>query len=202
MKRILVIAPREERPTCRDCLSAHAGLSIEETCWDRIDTVDPGLSLLVAVIEESAPNPAESLRRAAAHAPDCPCLAVLPCGASPELIQAAARFASDFVLLPLRPDELRLRVGRFLAEARDEVSTAKQRLAEEACLRQFVTGDPKFLSVLEDVRKLARANAPVLIAGETGTGKELCARALHHLGPRRDGPFIPVDCDALPDHLF
>jgi DNA-binding NtrC family response regulator len=49
---------------------------------------------------------------------------------------------------------------------------------------------------------VARSGAPLLITGETGTGKELCARAVHHLSCRRDFPFIPVDCSAMPDQLF
>src|SRR5262249_19864648 len=54
----------------------------------------------------------------------------------------------------------------------------------------------------ERIPAAARSGSPVLITGETGTGKELCARAIHHLGPRSRAPFIPVDCGALPEHLF
>src|SRR5262249_41205952 len=50
--------------------------------------------------------------------------------------------------------------------------------------------------------RIAESGLPVVITGETGTGKELCARAIHHLGPRRNGPFIAVDCTSIPDHLF
>jgi DNA-binding NtrC family response regulator len=59
-----------------------------------------------------------------------------------------------------------------------------------------------FLRVLQMVRGIAHADATVLIAGETGTGKELVARAIHYQSPRRGKPFIPVNCGALPDHLF
>jgi DNA-binding NtrC family response regulator len=52
------------------------------------------------------------------------------------------------------------------------------------------------------VRRLSRYDVPVLLEGETGTGKELFSRALHYLGPRRSKPFVPVNCGALPDNLF
>ncbi len=59
-----------------------------------------------------------------------------------------------------------------------------------------------FLNTVQELRKFSRSLAPVLLQGETGTGKELAARALHYLGHRRDGPFVPVNCSSLPDALF
>ena len=61
---------------------------------------------------------------------------------------------------------------------------------------------PAFLEMLAALRKIAGFDATVLITGETGTGKELAARAIHYLGRRADKPFIPVNCGALPDHLI
>jgi DNA-binding NtrC family response regulator len=69
-------------------------------------------------------------------------------------------------------------------------------------LNQLVGRDPAFLRVVAQIPVVARSNRPVLVTGETGTGKELCARAVHHLGRRRDFPFIPIDCGAFPDQLF
>jgi DNA-binding NtrC family response regulator len=59
-----------------------------------------------------------------------------------------------------------------------------------------------FRAALRTIERLAEVEATVLIQGETGTGKELAARAIHYLGPRRDGPFIPVNCGAIPDTLL
>jgi DNA-binding NtrC family response regulator len=58
-----------------------------------------------------------------------------------------------------------------------------------------------FTALVTKIPAVARATSPVLILGETGTGKELCARALHHLSARRQAPFIPIDCATLPDQL-
>ena len=66
----------------------------------------------------------------------------------------------------------------------------------------LVGSSPPFRAVLDKIRRLAAIDATVLIEGETGTGKELAARALHHLGGRRSGPFVPVNCGALPDSLI
>jgi DNA-binding NtrC family response regulator len=62
-------------------------------------------------------------------------------------------------------------------------------------------GSPKFLATVALIRRMAQCDATVLILGETGTGKELAARGIHYLGPRRDYPFVPVNCGAIPDNL-
>jgi two-component system response regulator GlrR len=69
--------------------------------------------------------------------------------------------------------------------------------------RLNLIGDsPAFLEALRVLQRIARSDATVLIHGETGTGKELAARAIHYLGARRDYPFVPVNCGAIPDHLI
>src|SRR6266852_7844336 len=65
----------------------------------------------------------------------------------------------------------------------------------------LVGRSPAFLEVLELTKRFSACDATVLVQGETGTGKELVARALHYLGARRNFPFIPVNCGALPDSL-
>ncbi|WP_299695678.1 sigma-54 dependent transcriptional regulator [Hydrocarboniphaga sp.] len=65
----------------------------------------------------------------------------------------------------------------------------------------MVGAAPRFLAMLEQVRRIAGAIAPVLIEGETGSGKELAARAIHYLSARRDQPFVPLNCGAIPDNL-
>ena len=70
-------------------------------------------------------------------------------------------------------------------------------------LRAAIVGaSPAFLFMLERMQRIARSDAPVLIEGETGSGKELAARSIHYGGLRRAGPFVPVNCGALPDHLL
>lgn len=71
-----------------------------------------------------------------------------------------------------------------------------------ALLSNFVGASPAFLEAIALIRRFARSRAPILITGESGTGKELAAHAAHALSERRDGPFIPVNCGALPDALI
>ena len=75
------------------------------------------------------------------------------------------------------------------------------RLRQEMGMAQLMGQDPAFVATLEAIPLLAASLAPVLLSGETGTGKELCARAIHHLSRREGFPSIPVECGALPDHL-
>ena len=75
------------------------------------------------------------------------------------------------------------------------------RIAEHVALARLIGREPVFAATIARIPVVARAPSPVLILGETGTGKELCARAVHHLSLRRHQPFIPADCGTLPDHL-
>lgn len=83
-----------------------------------------------------------------------------------------------------------------------EATNALEQLREAHALSRFFGDAPCFLEVVARLPLLARTDASVVITGETGTGKELVARALHYLGPRAQHPFIPVNCGSLPDNLL
>jgi DNA-binding NtrC family response regulator len=131
-----------------------------------------------------------------------PILAVLPAQADEALIESAVAAVDDFVLLPVKAEELRHRLARMLAPARGDVDALHKRLTAELALCQLVGNDPVFLRAVAQLPRIATSDMPVLVLGETGTGKEICARAIHHLSKRRDHPFIAVDCSSVPDHLF
>jgi DNA-binding NtrC family response regulator len=118
------------------------------------------------------------------------------------LLRVATATVDDFLIWPIRPEELKSRIARLLGPLSQELSDIQTTLAAEIGLGQLVGQDPAFLSALAQVSLFGGCDAPVLLTGETGTGKELCARVTHLLSKRHRGPFIPVDCGALPDHLF
>jgi DNA-binding NtrC family response regulator len=130
-----------------------------------------------------------------------PLLALLPESASQELLKSVSETANDFLFAPLREEELKLRINRILGPQSNSLDHLERNLAEEACLAQLVGNHPTFLRAVEKVKLFAASDAPVLITGETGTGKELFAHAIHSLSSRRHGPFIPADCSTLPEPL-
>ncbi len=139
------------------------------------------------------------LGRAAAPAP---VLAILGAGTGGDLLSVAARAADDFMVWGAdRGGELRTRVARLLGPGENARSIAES-LTRHAALGQMIGESPAFQSLVGRIPIVARGEGVVLIQGETGTGKELCARAVHHMSARRHHPFIPVDCAALPDHLL
>jgi DNA-binding NtrC family response regulator len=105
----------------------------------------------------------------------------------------------DFLCWPCASDELALRLERLRGP---EPVADENILIDEFAELNLVGASPAFLGALRTIKKIARCDAPALIEGETGTGKELAARAIHYLGARRDHPFIPVNCGALPDQLL
>jgi DNA-binding NtrC family response regulator len=109
----------------------------------------------------------------------------------------------DFLVCPFRENDLVLRIKRLLQTTKSETEPqAFTTMPLRPNANSIIGESAALLGAIEKIPPLARARAPVLILGETGTGKELFARALHYQGPRHGKPFIPVNCGALPDHLF
>ena len=142
-----------------------------------------------------------------AAAPDLPVIMMTGHGSVTDAVEAMRRGARDFVQKPLELEEIRLKVERALGATREHREVAyhreRQRLAGE------ILGESEAVQRLQTVvERLAKATrgpggpAPtVLLLGETGTGKGHVARALHAAAGRRDGPFIEVNCTALPENL-
>src|SRR5213083_573982 len=119
-------------------------------------------------------------------------------------VEALKEGAFDYLSKPLLLDELRhlmarMTVRRFL---RGEVHSLRARLGEELTVNELVGNSAPMQRVKEILAKVAPTDSPVLIEGESGTGKELVAAAIHRLSPRAKGPFIPVNCSAIPEDLL
>jgi DNA-binding NtrC family response regulator len=109
----------------------------------------------------------------------------------------------DFVFCPYQENEFLLRVKRLLNRKRQNGESPADLAIESSQDRSVLVGDSKtFVQAVAKVELLAHSKAPVVISGETGSGKELLARAIHYRSVRKDKPFIPVNCGALPDDLF
>ncbi len=109
--------------------------------------------------------------------------------------------AADFLLSPLRPDDVIPRLMRLMDHAREADSTIRC-LKARLGLKQFIGESEILMREIAKIPKVAQCDASVVISGETGTGKEMVARAIHYLGPRSKGPFIPLNCGAIPVDLM
>jgi DNA-binding NtrC family response regulator len=108
--------------------------------------------------------------------------------------------ATDFINAPPKADELLPRVGKLLEQVAHRERRA-QAIQEKLCTSLLVGESPTFLKEVNKIPPLAKCNASILISGETGTGKEVCARAIHYLGRWASKPFVPVNCGAIPAEL-
>ena len=133
------------------------------------------------------------LDRVRAGYPELPVVLITAHGSVALAVDAMKRGAADFVQKPFDRDELLFCIDKALAASRP------RRAAPPETVGRPVVAMP---GVLAKVDKVAPTNATVLVRGETGTGKELVARAIHERSPRKNGPFVVVHCAALPESLL
>jgi len=137
--------------------------------------------------------------------PGTPVILLTAFGSVEGAVEAMRRGAAHYLLKPLaNPDELRLAVRRVLEERRvaDEAASLRQATEAEFPFGRIIADAPQMRAVLDMARSVAEADTTVLLSGETGTGKELLARAIHHWSPRADQAFVAVNCAALAESLL
>jgi len=125
-------------------------------------------------------------------------------GGIEEAVEAIRLGAYDFLTKPIRIEDLRSVVQRALRERalQDEVAQLRAELQERYQFMNILSKNPKMHAIFELVGNLAHTNTTVLIEGETGTGKEQVARAIHMASTIRTGPLVAVNCAALPESLL
>lgn len=124
-------------------------------------------------------------------------------GTVEQAVEALKRGADDFLTKPLRLDHLRLAVERVLEARRLRAEISQyRRLLSDGDFHGMVGRSAPMRRLFDTIRQVAPLNGPVIVTGESGTGKELVARALHAESPRRNAPFVPINCAAMPPELI
>ncbi len=135
---------------------------------------------------------------------ELPAVVMTAFGSIQDAVAAMRDGALDFLAKPVDLDHLALMVERALSLRRlaTENILLKEELATRRGAPQIIGEDPRLKQVTRSLHRAAATDATVLLEGESGTGKELFARALHALSPRADGPFVAINCAAIPENLL
>lgn len=136
--------------------------------------------------------------------PEVRVIIVTAFGTVEQAVDAMKDGAFDYLTKPFSRDELTLVVKRAFSflQLEEENSRLKQELSDKVDFEHLVGISDAMQDVFERVRRVAVSDASVLIGGESGTGKELIARAIHYGSGRRNGPFVPINCAAIPAELL
>ncbi len=204
---ILLVEDRDSlRTMLRHALEAHSHTVLEAR--DEAEAIEQlGKTRPVVVLTDLKLPVGDGfgvLRAAKELDPDLPVVVMTAYGSIQDAVTAMKEGALDFLAKPIEPDHLLLMVERAIAQRRlvTENFLLKQELAERRGAPRIIGEDAKLQQVSQQLHRAAATDATVLLEGESGTGKELFARALHALSPRADGPFVAINCAAIPETLL
>ena len=177
------------------------------TCAPAIEPGDalarPGkrrrFELLLADINMPGLKPADFLRDVRRRFPHVVTIVITGYGSIEGAVEATKMGAFDYLTKPIVDDEIRVVVEKAVRQQSllFENQTLRQQLDLRFGLENIVGHDYKMLKIFDLVEAVADSRTTVLMTGESGTGKSLLARAIHHRSPRRDKPFVEVSCGAL-----
>jgi two-component system nitrogen regulation response regulator GlnG len=207
MTRVLVVDDEDEiRAILSDFLTGR-GFEVEaaadgSTALDLMRSVSP----TVVLLDVSMPGMSglDLLPRLKEIAPSVPVIMLTAHQDVQTVVQAMRHGAFDYLAKPAHPDEIAIAVTRAVEHLGllAEVQALRTALSDGAGLRELMGPSQAVAGLVRQVDQVARSKFTVLVQGETGAGKELVARAIHRQSGNRQGPFVPVDCGAIPDTLM
>ncbi len=206
-QRILLIDDEEGMCRMMEAVLLDSGYAVKSYTHPvkAVEAFQAGLfDLVVTDIKMPEMDGLEVLRRLKAKDPGLPVIVISAFATLDTSIQALRSGAHDMVTKPFEPDELLYRVKNALHH--NQLLTENRQLREELAGRfdftKIIGSSDSLMSVLETVKKVAIRDTSVLITGDSGTGKELIAQAIHYNSPRRDKKYLAINCGALPESVL
>jgi DNA-binding NtrC family response regulator len=171
---------------------------------DALAALDAAYDAVVADLNMRGMSGLDLCARVAAERPDTPVIVITAFGSMDTAISGIRAGAYDFITKPLEVEALALALDRAVQHGalRRELRTLRERVAAGPTFDDIVGASQPMAELVEMVRRVGPSDASVLVAGESGTGKELVARAVHRASGRADGPFVAVNCAAVPEALL
>jgi DNA-binding NtrC family response regulator len=162
------------------------------------------LDVIVTDVNLESTSGLEFCRRVSTTRPDIPVIVVTAFGSMEMAVGAIRAGAYDFITKPIDMDQLSLTLGRAiqLRVLRDEVKRLREQVASPRVFGEIIGNSPPMGRVFDLLDRVSDSEATVLVTGESGTGKELVARALHQRSRRSEGPFVAINCAALPENIL
>jgi DNA-binding NtrC family response regulator len=190
---ISILRELGHRPRAADSVEAAARLLAKE-----------GIEAALLSLGTADPDAPTSLRRLRSASPAVAILLLAPAPEAARAVQLLRHGADDYVLSPPQAGELRSRLGRILEhrELRSRVAALESDLGRRREEENFVCRSQAMRALLARLEQVAPARTTVLIRGESGVGKELVARGIHYRSPRRDRPYVALNCAAIPETLI
>jgi len=189
------------REVCRS-VAAETGMKVLDvsTAEEALELLElSSVDILLTDLRLPGTSGLELLKKVTVTYPDVAVVMLTQYGTIDSAVQATRMGAADYVTKPFRVEELRARLEQVAHSV--ELKRENRLLREQVRTRPGFGGligmSPRMDRVYKMIEKVGQRDHPVLILGESGTGKELVARSIHYLGPRKDKPFVPVECSAL-----
>jgi two-component system response regulator AtoC len=199
MNRVLVVDDDPGMRTALETRFLRRGWQVE-TASHAADAIERFRRVKHPLIVTDIRMPGEDgfsvMRAARALAPHTAVILLTAFASVAEAVAAMKDGACDYLVKPVSFEQLEQAAGRILTKAASETEAVRE------AARPLCGSSAVWLRALERARQAARSDADILIEAESGTGKELVARMIHRLSPRRDRPFVAVNCAALPESLL
>jgi two-component system response regulator PilR (NtrC family) len=207
LKRILVV---DDEPSMREMLGImlrREGFAVEAAeSRARAGTIlaQGAVDMVITDVKLPDGDGIEILRHVKSAFPETVVVVMTAFGSTETAVAALKLGAHDYLIKPFDVEELKIVVRNALEKQRleEENLILKAEFRTQHGLDRIIGASPPMLKVFELVRSVAGTSSTILVQGESGTGKELVAKAVHALSPRRDAPFVSVNCAALPENLL